>query len=240
MLKNLGTETKRADSLELSRFFVLWLFLFSLLTACAGTSAKFTTTKLNSDFNNPRVLIFPVDVNVFEIGVGGVGELKADWTEKGKKNVTHRLKEILENRGLEIIYYGKKKQQDETDDQTFKLIKKVGESIFNHYYIPSRTLPSKNEFSWSIGKTTSLMNEKFKADYGLFITMADTHSSSGRVALGIVTGLLLGYAPPSGIQIGRAYLVDLKTGDIVWFNHLAKESFADSISLMSPKLSLAK
>ena len=123
--KIFGNETKRDDSLELSRFFVLWLFLLSFLTACAGTSAKFTTTKLNSDFNKPRLLIFPVDVNLFEIGMGGVGELKADWTEKGKKNVTQSLKEILKNRELEIIYYDEKNQQDETDDQTFKLIKKA-------------------------------------------------------------------------------------------------------------------
>ena len=236
--KIFGNKTKRDDSLELSRFFVLWLFLLSFLTACAGTSAKFTTTKLNSDFNKPRLLIFPVDVNVYEIGMGGVGELKADWTEKGKKNVTQSLKEILKNRELEIIYYDEKNQQDETDDQTFKLIKMVGASIFTHYYIPSRTLPSKKDFSWSVGKTTNLMKEKFKADYGLFVTMADTHSSDGRVALGIVTGLLFGYVPPPGIQIGRAYLVDLKTGDIVWFNHLAKGNFGDIREIESAKVAL--
>ena len=209
--KIFGNETKRDDSLELSRFVVLWLFLLSFLTACAGTSAKFTTTKLNSDFNKPRLLIFPVDVNVYEIGMGGVGE---------------------------IIYYDEKNQQDETDDQTFKLIKMVGASIFTHYYIPSRTLPSKKDFSWSVGKTTNLMKEKFKADYGLFVTMADTHSSDARVALGIVTGLLFGYVPPPGIQIGRAYLVDLKTGDIVWFNHLAKGSFGDIREIESAKVAL--
>ena len=114
----------------------------------------------------------------------------------------------------------------------------VGAAIFTHYHIPTRTLPSKKDFSWSVGKTTGLMKEKFKVDYGLFITMADTHSSGGRVALGIVTGLLFGYVPPPGIQIGRAYLVDLKTGDIVWFNHLAKGSFGDIREIESAKVAL--
>ena len=125
------TETKRDDSVELSRFFILRLFLLSFLTACAGTSAKFTTTKLNSDFNKPRLLIFPIDVNLYEMGMGGVGELKADWTAKGKKNITQSLKEILENKGLEIIYYNEKNQQDETNAQTFKLLKDGWGSYFH-------------------------------------------------------------------------------------------------------------
>ena len=48
-----------------------------------GTSAKFTTNKLSSSFNKPRLLIFPMDINLFEIAMGGATELKAEWTEQG-------------------------------------------------------------------------------------------------------------------------------------------------------------
>ena len=103
----------------------------------------------------------------------------------------------------------------------------VGSSVYNHYYMPYGKLPSKKEFLWSVGESATSLKDKYEADYALYVSISDTYSTGGRVALGLVTGLLLGYVPPSGIQRGTAYLIELKTGDIVWFNHLAKESFGD-------------
>ena len=40
----------------------------------------------------------------------------------------------------------------------------------------------------------------------------------------IVAAVLLGAGVPGGSQVGFASVVDLKTGDIVWFNRLARPS----------------
>ena len=45
--------------------------------------------------------------------------------------------------------------------------------------------------------------------------------SSGRVAV-IFIGALLGVGIPGGQQVGFASLVDLQSGDVVWFNRLLK------------------
>ena len=206
---------------------ILFSFTLIFFTSCAGTSAKFTTNKLSSSSNKPRLLIFPMDINLFEIAMGGATELKAEWTEQGKKNIANGLREIFNDKNVELIFYNEGNEPGDLSTQTFKLLNMVGSAIYTHYYIPYRNLPTKKDFSWSIGQTTSPLKDKFQADYALYIGISDTYSTGARVALGIVTGILIGYVPPSGLQIGRAYLVDLKNGDIVWFNQLVQGSFGD-------------
>jgi hypothetical protein len=59
------------------------------------------------------------------------------------------------------------------------------------------------------------------ADYALFLFVRDSYATAGRVAV-IVVGALLGAGIPGGAQVGFASVVDLKTGDIVWFNRLLR------------------
>jgi hypothetical protein len=54
-------------------------------------------------------------------------------------------------------------------------------------------------------------------DYGLFIYTYDSYGSSGRKALQVI-GLLAESGASSGVHIGYAGLVDLKTGDLLWIN----------------------
>ena len=51
---------------------------------------------------------------------------------------------------------------------------------------------------------------------------ARAFSSSGRVALAVV-GALLGVAVQGGQQVGFASLVDLRNGNVVWFNTLLSQ-----------------
>jgi hypothetical protein len=63
------------------------------------------------------------------------------------------------------------------------------------------------------------LQREFGADYALFVYLRDSYSSEGRKAMMI--GLaLLGIGVSGGTQVGFASLVDLRTGDIVWFNRL--------------------
>jgi hypothetical protein len=63
----------------------------------------------------------------------------------------------------------------------------------------------------------------FDADYALFVYFRDSFASGGRVAL-IFFGALMGVGIPGGQQIGFASLVDLRSGDVIWFNRLFKET----------------
>jgi hypothetical protein len=67
------------------------------------------------------------------------------------------------------------------------------------------------------------------ADYALFTYVRDSYASGGRTALRVFA-MLAGAAMGSyvdiggGAQIGVATLVDLRTGQVVWHNVMAKQS----------------
>ncbi len=62
----------------------------------------------------------------------------------------------------------------------------------------------------------------YDADYALFVYFRDTFASTGRIATMIVASLFTygtgGAAIGGGEQVGFASLVDLETGDVIWFN----------------------
>ena len=62
-------------------------------------------------------------------------------------------------------------------------------------------------------------------DYALFLHAEDSFASTGRVALQVlgVAGCFVGFCAPNmggGSQFAYASLVDLRTGEVVWFNVL--------------------
>jgi hypothetical protein len=83
-------------------------------------------------------------------------------------------------------------------------------------------LPTKQgKFDWTLGPVAKTLKETYDADYAMFVFIRDSYSSPGRVAV-IIIGAALGIGVPGGAQVGFASLVDLDTGDIVWFNRLAR------------------
>jgi hypothetical protein len=100
----------------------------------------------------------------------------------------------------------------------------VGKAIMRHLFVPVLQLPNKQgALDWTLGAGTNEMRDRLGADYALFVFVRDSYSSSGRQALQIL-GVLAGVAVPGGAQIGFASLVDLRTGNIVWFNRLVSTS----------------
>lgn len=222
--------------------FLSFFILLTFFSACATSSAKYSIKSLERNQGQTKMVFMPIDIDLFEISVGGVPELKAEWTETGKKNVNDAVYEFLG--GKQSISLDKYKTSDnETEDhaQLFRLFGVVGEAILLHYHSPANVnaLPSKKEFQWSLGDTTDVVRNEYGADYAFFIRMSDQFSSGGRVALGVVTALVFGVAPASGIQTGYAYLVDLKTGEVVWFNFLQSGSFGDVREPESAKNAIA-
>jgi hypothetical protein len=65
------------------------------------------------------------------------------------------------------------------------------------------------------------IEDKDGAQYALFSYVRDSYASGERVAA-IVVGLIFGVGLPGGVQTGYASLVDIDTGQIVWFNRLVR------------------
>ena len=116
---------------------------------------------------------------------------------------------------------------DRDELQLIKLHGVVGNSILIQRYRPELMLPTKRKIKtldWSLGQAVRPLRKRYDADYALFIFVRDSYATEGRAALMMVTAILsMGrFIPGGGAQIGFASLVDLQSGEIVWFNPLAR------------------
>lgn len=195
-----------------------------LLGACAQTKPFLTSESLAEKPANPRVLVMPTDVELSELTAGGLLEPNAAWTATGRGNVDAALKSLLVARNATAIRYDETSSaaKSDTESQLLKLHSTVGNAILLHKYVPALALPTKKEkFDWSLGDGAIALREPYDADYALFIYFRDSFASDGRKAL-IVVGALLGVGVQGGSQVGFASLVDLRNGEIIWFNLLAR------------------
>ena len=76
---------------------------------------------------------------------------------------------------------------------------------------------------WTLGEDAVRLGEKSGFDYALFLHAEDQVASTGRVVLGVLgaAGCIVGFCAPNiggATQLDYASLVDLKTGEVVWFN----------------------
>jgi hypothetical protein len=100
----------------------------------------------------------------------------------------------------------------------------VDQSIVLHKYLGDY-LPTKRGkgLDWTLGQEAVKLGQKTGYDYALFLHAEDQVASRGWVALGVLglAGCFIGFCAPNvggQQQLDYASLVDLKTGEVVWFN----------------------
>ena len=80
-------------------------------------------------------------------------------------------------------------------------------------------LPTKTTFDYTLGEDAAKLipaGSETAPAYALFVECKGSYSSSGRAATMIVMAAM-GVGMPMGGQALRATLVDLKTGQVVWY-----------------------
>jgi hypothetical protein len=203
----------------------LALALAAILAACQVPQHVEMTKELKRSSAESRIVLMPVNIELSELSAGGVLEPKADWTEAAKAHLTAAFREEQSARGSRLIDYDESQAPAERRDnlrQLFKLYGTVGQAIFNHQFAGPLRLPTKADgFNWSLGPSMRAMRDQYGADYALLTYVRDSYSSSGRQALKIL-GALAGIGISGGVQIAFMSLVDLDTGDIVWFSRVIK------------------
>lgn len=205
---------------------VLWFLLAAFgMSACATQAHRQIETLPRGASGDLRIVLMPIDVELFEISAGGLMEPKADWTRAARDHLTDSLRKVKSENSLQLVEYEKlpiPAEEVNSLDQVQKLHGAVGQAVLLHHYAPAFALPAKNgTFDWSLGPEVQRLKAATNANYALFVYVRDSYSSPGRAAL-IVTAALFGVAVPGGAQIGFASLVDLDTGAMVWFGRLAR------------------
>ena len=218
------------------RIFIIFLFLSIYSCSSFNTEPKYTIRVF--DKNNPEILLMPIDIEICELTLAGLCEPNAIWTKNSKENIILGFENILKKRNAKLVEFNKN-LGNESLSQLIKLHTQVGHEIINNEY-GNYKMPTKEKFSWSIGKKANLLNRNYTSDYALFLYFRDQYSSDQRVIYSILTAILFpGVIPIGGRQMAFASLVDLKNGDIIWFNGYYR-SFGDVRDLESAKKTLNK
>lgn len=196
----------------------------AVLLACASPHAT-AEVKADTNFRFPadkpvKIIVFRPDVKVGSMGVGTVEEPNADWTAAARTKLVAQIDAHQKGGGNEVIFLADQdgeKAQLVADYQA--LFRTVAAAITQHKMAPGAGLPTKkNKFDWTLGPGATKLGEIGGGDYALFVSTHDAYGTAGRKVMQLLFAGMFGGYMPAGIHASYAALVDLKTGNIVWFN----------------------
>ena len=199
------------------------------LSACVQTR-QYADVEFTPPQGDYKLLVMRPDVSVGSVTTGGMVEPRADWTEQARLNLITALKAQQATRGGDVVIMDRRDSlpgiEPETVAELERLHYAVGQSIALHRY-SGRYLPTKRGkgLDWTLGQDAVTLGQRSGMDYALFLYAEDSFASTGRVALQVlgVAGCVVGFCAPNiggGGQFAYASLVDLRSGEVVWFNVL--------------------
>jgi hypothetical protein len=205
----------------------LALALSAALSACVQTK-QYADVQFTPPAGEFKLLVLRPDVTVGSLTTGGMVEPRSDWTEQARANILAALRaQQLANGGrITIIEHRNElagvSEQELADVERLNFA--VDQSIVEHKYLGDY-LPTKRGrgLDWTLGSDAVKLGQKTGYDYALFLHAEDSVASRGRVVLGVIglAGCIVGFCAPNvggAEQLDYASLVDLKTGEVVWFN----------------------
>jgi hypothetical protein len=197
------------------------------LSGCVQTR-QFADVQFTPPQGEYKLLVLRPDVTVGSLTTGGMVEPRADWTEQARTNIIAALRAQQAARGGNVTIIEHRNQLPGVPEQELADIERlnfvVDESIVQHKYLGDY-LPTKRGrgLDWTLGADAVKLGQKTGYDYALFLHAEDQLASGGRIALGVLglAGCIVGFCAPNiggAEQLDYASLVDLKTGEVVWFN----------------------
>ena len=188
-----------------------------------------------------NVVVFRPDVHVGSLKVGGLDEANVEWTEAARTNIQTALEGSSEFKDAKITFLDELEGDNAAVLNDYRgLFEAVAGAMFTHVTTGAQMLPTKeytippkggkfdtrakkgSKVDWSLGEGAAQLREITGSDYAMFVFTHDAYGDSGRKAAQAVgmLGCLIGVCViiPAGVHIGYAGLVELKTGNIVWFN----------------------
>ena len=205
---------------------MLAILLLLVLAGCAVPQQQ-TSLGFVPITGRDKIIVMRPDIAVDILTTGGMLERREDWTITARENVIASLVAIQARRGAArriTITRTAPAADDAILTELNKLHEVVGQSVMLHKFSPS-VLPTKQGvFDWTLGELAVKYGQQTGHDYALFLYARDSFSSGGRLALQAVGFLSCAVGvcatQSGGSQTAFASLVDLKTGDLVWFNYI--------------------
>jgi hypothetical protein len=197
------------------------------MSACVQTK-QYADVQFTPPQGDYKLLVLRPDVTVSSLTTGGLAEPRADWTEQARKSVVDAIRAQQATRGGKVVVVEHRNEVPGVTAQELAEVERlnfaVAQSIVLHKYL-GEYLPTKRGkgLDWTLGDDAVRLGQKSGYDYALFLHAEDEVASTGRVVLGVLgaAGCIVGFCAPNvggATQLDYASLVDLKTGEVVWFN----------------------
>jgi hypothetical protein len=186
-----------------------------------ASDSKHTAPGFGGLAASDRLLLMPIDVELFSLSAGGIPEPRADWTAQALKHMNQAIRVRQQQARMVVVELGDTQADDHAEQ--IGLHAAVAQSIaLHHFGGPMWALPTKvGKLDWSFGDAMQPLAEATGAQYALFFWVRDSYASAERVAM-MVAMAALGIGITGGVQVGYASLVDLRSGQVVWFNQLTR------------------
>lgn len=177
-----------------------------------------------------KIVVFRPDVHVGTLRVGGMDEPNAEWTQTARANMQKAMEASAEAQAARMTFLGDPEGADAQLLEDYRsLFETVASAVFQHGTmfdkLPTKEVPRTDpkarkrwRMDWTLGPGAARLRDVTGADYAMFVFTHDAYGDAGRKVAQLLMAGLFGAYVPAGVHIGYAGLVDLKTGDIVWFN----------------------
>lgn len=199
------------------------------LSGCAGNSSVRLHPQLQEELIGINsVAIAPPEISIEEQALDGVNQKMKEREEEILGEMIAIANESLVEKGFRIIEYDFAGEISRNEDFAYN-INQVREG-YNEarkilYMDDNKSNNDKQEYSANVGPVVNNLSQKTGADSFLLINYSGIKKSGGSVAkdiaVGVILGLLTGYAPVSAMEASyvEVALIDGNSGDVLWSNY---------------------
>jgi hypothetical protein len=184
-----------------------------LVAACTTTNVQLADLAAPKPPAGSKILIVQPDVELSTLTMAGLLEPRADWSQQGRDNLAKEIAATVQGGQHQVKVLDPSTALEGRGGQLLRLNEAVIASIPAGAALPTK----KGHFDWTLGEGAKVLAETYDADYALFSYGRGSYSSGGRKAAFILAAAA-GISIPMGSQMASASLVDLKTGQVVWYN----------------------
>lgn len=219
---------------------VVFTLSVGLIVSGCVQSRQYADVQFSPPQGDYRLLVMRPDVVVNSLATGGMPQPRADWTEQARNNIINALRAEQAGHGGKVLVLARRNELPDVSAEEIADLERlhyaVGNSIALHKY-SGASLPTKRGrgIEYTLGAGAVSLGRRTGYDYALFLYAQDNIASTGRTALQVlgVAGCFIGFCAPSGgsNQFAYASLVDLRSGEVVWFNVLQTGSQLPGVKL---------
>ncbi len=171
------------------------------------------------------IVLMRPDTDVGELAAGGLPQPNADWTKAARANIADALRANGAAKKIEFKFI------DEQSGDAAQLMadytalhKSVADAIIVHKYYGSKLPTKKDKFDWTMGPGAQKLGDLSGGNYALFLYTRDNFASASRKGMQVagMLGCIVGFCVivTGGQHVAYASLVELSSGNVVWFNVL--------------------